>query len=56
MVSMIPLGGSRPSIPAYPAIADAIRGALDGVYYHNEDPKVGLDKAAEISAEKLGWP
>ncbi|HZD35985.1 MAG TPA: extracellular solute-binding protein [Nitrososphaeraceae archaeon] len=55
MVSMIPLGGSRPSIPAYPVIADAIRSALDGVYYHNEDPKVALNRAAEISAEKLGW-
>lgn len=55
MVSMIPLGGSRPAIPAYPVVADEIREALNWVYYHNRDPKEALDEAAEISAEKLGW-
>ncbi|MGH9977753.1 MAG: hypothetical protein ACRD8Z_18250 [Nitrososphaeraceae archaeon] len=55
MVSMIPLGGSRPAIPAYPIVADEIREALNEVYYHNIDPKEALDEAAEMSAEKLGW-
>jgi multiple sugar transport system substrate-binding protein len=55
MVSMIPLGGSRPAIPAYPVVADEIREALNGVYYHNRDPKEALDEAAEMSAERLGW-
>jgi len=32
MVSMIPLGGSRPAIPKYPEIAGDIREALNGVY------------------------
>jgi multiple sugar transport system substrate-binding protein len=55
MVSMIPLGGSRPAIPAYPLVADEIREALNEVYYHNGDPKKALNEAAERSAEKLGW-
>jgi multiple sugar transport system substrate-binding protein len=55
MVSMIPLGGSRPAIPAYPVVADEIREALNEVYYQNRDPKEALDSAAEMSAEKLGW-
>jgi len=36
MVSMIPLGGTRPSIPKYPQIADDIRQAIQNVYYHVE--------------------
>jgi multiple sugar transport system substrate-binding protein len=55
MVSLIPLGGSRPAIPAYPAIVEDIREALNGVYYHDSDPRQALDNAAEISAQKLGW-
>jgi maltose-binding protein MalE len=55
MVSMIPLGGSRPAIPAYPVVADDIQEALNKVYYHNIDPKQALDEAAELSAKKLGW-
>ena len=37
MISMIPLGKGRPSIPEYPAIAEDIREALDGVYYGIKD-------------------
>ena len=55
MVSMIPLGGSKPAIPAYPVVADDIQEALNKVYYHNIDPKQALDEAAEMSAKKLGW-
>lgn len=55
MVSMIPLGGSRPAIPAYPVVADDLQEALNKVYYHNRDPKQALDEAAEMSANKLGW-
>ena len=55
MVSMIPLGGIRPAIPAYPFVADEIREAINKVYYHNGDPKEALDDAAEMSAKKLGW-
>lgn len=55
MVSMIPLGGIRPAIPAYPFVADEIREAINKVYFHNGDPKEALDEAAEMTARKLGW-
>jgi multiple sugar transport system substrate-binding protein len=55
MISMIPLGGNRPAIPAYPFIAAEIQEALNEVYYLNRDPKEALDEAAVMSAEKLGW-
>jgi multiple sugar transport system substrate-binding protein len=55
MVSMIPLGGIRPAIPAYPLVADEIREAINKVYFHNGDPKEALDEAAGMSARKLGW-
>ena len=55
MISMIPLGKGRPSIPEYPAIAEDIREALDGVYYGKKDPKQALDEAAAKSAKSLGW-
>lgn len=55
MVSMIPLGGSRPVIPAYPVVAEDIREALNYMYSQNKEPKQALDEAAEMSAKKLGW-
>ena len=55
MISMIPMGKGRPSIPEYPAIADDIRQALDDVYYGNKEPKQALSDAARKSAKTLGW-
>jgi multiple sugar transport system substrate-binding protein len=55
MVSMIPVGRGRPSIPEYPAIAEDIRQALDEVYYGIKEPKQALDDAAAKSAKVLGW-
>ena len=55
MVSMIPVGQGRPSIPEYPAIADDIREALDDVYYGIKEPKQALNDAAAKSAKTLGW-
>jgi multiple sugar transport system substrate-binding protein len=55
LVSMISDGGSRPSIPEYPQIAEFIKEALDAVYYGSMSPKEALDNAAEKSAEVLGW-
>jgi hypothetical protein len=37
MISMIPMGKGRTSIPEYPAIAEDIRQALDDVYYGIKD-------------------
>jgi multiple sugar transport system substrate-binding protein len=55
MISMIPTGKGRPSIPEYPAIADDIREALDDVYYGIKEPKQALNDAARKSAKTLGW-
>jgi multiple sugar transport system substrate-binding protein len=55
MVSLIPYGGSRPSIPEYSQIADHIRQAIDDVYYGIKDPKQALNDAAAKSAKTLGW-
>jgi multiple sugar transport system substrate-binding protein len=55
MISMIPLGEGRPSIPEYPAIAEDIREALDDVYYGIKEPKQALNDAATKSAKTLGW-
>jgi multiple sugar transport system substrate-binding protein len=55
MVSVIPFGGSRPSIPEYPQIAHYIKEALDAVYYDTKDPMEALDDAATKSANVLGW-
>jgi multiple sugar transport system substrate-binding protein len=33
LVSMIPNGGTRPSIPEYPQIAESVKEAPDAVYY-----------------------
>ena len=45
MVSMIPTGLSRPSIPEYPQISDNIREAIEEVYYDNKQPKDALRDA-----------
>jgi multiple sugar transport system substrate-binding protein len=55
MVSMIPIGRSRPSIPEYPQVAEHIREAIDKVYYGTGEPKKALDEAAEKTAKILGW-
>lgn len=55
MISMIPIGNSRPNIPEYPQIADNIREAIDGVYFGNKDPRQGLQESAIKSAKVLGW-
>ena len=55
MISMIPLGKGRPSIPEYPAIAQDIQQALDDVYYGIKEPKQALNDAARKSAKTLGW-
>jgi multiple sugar transport system substrate-binding protein len=51
MISAIPFGRARPSIPEYPQIAHYIEEALNAVYYGTKDPKEALDDAATI----LGW-
>ena len=55
MISLIPFGGSRPSIPEYPIIAEHIRQAIDDVYYGIKEPKRALNDAATRSAKVLGW-
>jgi multiple sugar transport system substrate-binding protein len=55
MISMIPIGHSRPNIPEYPQIADNIKQAIDQVYYGMKDSKQALDEAAAKSAKVLGW-
>jgi multiple sugar transport system substrate-binding protein len=55
MVSMIPLGRQRPSIPEYSQVADSIHQAIDDVYSGTKEPKQALDDAAAKSAEILGW-
>ena len=55
MISMIPIGNSRPNIPEYPQIADNIREAIDGVYFGDKDPRQALQESAIKSAKVLGW-
>jgi multiple sugar transport system substrate-binding protein len=55
MISMIPLGKSRPIAPEYPLIDDHISQALDQVCSGLKEPKQALDDAAEKSAKVLGW-
>jgi multiple sugar transport system substrate-binding protein len=55
LISMVLTGGTRPSIPEYPQIAEHIRQALDDVYYGLKEPKQALDEAAAKSAKVLGW-
>lgn len=56
MVSMIPLGESRPSIPEYPEIAESIHQAIQQVYNGTAaSSKDALDIASAKSAQALGW-
>jgi multiple sugar transport system substrate-binding protein len=55
MISMVPTGLSRPSIPEYLEIADNIREAIDAVYYGKKQPNEALQDAAMKSAKILGW-
>lgn len=55
MVSMIPTGLGRPSIPEYPQIAEHIREAIDRIYNGTKEPRQALDDAAAKSAKALGW-
>ena len=55
MISMIPTGLSRPSIPEYPQIAEHIREAIDHIYNGTKEPAKALDDAAAKSAKALGW-
>ena len=55
MISAIPFGGSRPSIPEFPQTAHYIEEALNAVYYGTKDPKEALDDAVAKSAIVLGW-
>jgi len=55
MVSMIPIGKSRPVAPEFPQIAEHVRHAIEEVYYGIKQPKQALDDAAKESAKALGW-
>ena len=55
MVSMIPIGKSRPVAPEYPQIAEHVRHAIEEVYYGMKQPEQALDDAAKESAKALGW-
>jgi len=55
MISMIPTGRGRPSIPEYQSIAEHVRQALNEVFYGIKEPKQALDDAATKSAKVLGW-
>jgi multiple sugar transport system substrate-binding protein len=55
MVSMIPYGRSRPSIPEYPEIAEHVTQAIQQVYNGSALPKDALNIAANRSADSLGW-
>ena len=55
MVSMIPNGRSRPSIPEYPEIAEDIHQAIQQVYNGSASPSDALNRAAAKSADALGW-
>src|SRR5918999_1579142 len=55
MVSMIPYGRSRPSLPEYPEIAEHIHQAIQQVYNGSALPEDALNIAAVKSADSLGW-
>jgi multiple sugar transport system substrate-binding protein len=55
MISMIPVGHVRPSIPEYPEIAQNISEAIHDVLISGMDPRQALAAAASESAKSLGW-
>ena len=58
LISMIPFGNIRPSIPEYPIIAEHIHEAIDQVYSSNgtnSSISTILNEAALKSAHTLGW-
>jgi multiple sugar transport system substrate-binding protein len=55
MLSMIPLGRSRPNIPEYAQIDDYVTEAGKQVCNGIKEPKQALDDAAAKSAKLLGW-
>lgn len=55
MISMIPLGQVRPSIPEYPLLAQDISEAIKSVVLNGTDPREALQTAAAKSAKSLGW-
>jgi multiple sugar transport system substrate-binding protein len=55
MVSLIPYGRSRPSVPEYPEIAEHVAQAIQQVYNGSASPEDALSTAAAKSADSLGW-
>ncbi|HEY6885721.1 MAG TPA: extracellular solute-binding protein [Nitrososphaeraceae archaeon] len=55
MVSMIPIGHSRPSVPEFPQIDNDVSQALDQVCLGLKNPKQALNDASAKSAKVLGW-
>ena len=55
MVSLIPYGRSRPSMPEYPEIAEYIHQAIQQVYNGSATPEDALDTATAKSVGSLGW-
>jgi len=55
MISMIPIGQVRPSIPEYPLLAQDISEAIKSVVLNGTDPGEALQLAAAKSAKSLGW-
>lgn len=55
MISMIPLGHSRPSAAEYAQIDDHISKALDQICSGLKEPKQALKYATKKSAKTLGW-
>ena len=55
MISMIPIGQVRPSIPEYPLLAQDISEAIKSVVLNGTDPREALQLAAAKSAKNLGW-
>jgi multiple sugar transport system substrate-binding protein len=58
LISMIPFGNIRPSIPEYPIIAGHINEAIHRIYSSNAtNSSIGtiLNEAALKSASALGW-
>lgn len=55
LISLIPLGHTRPNIPEFPQIDEHISQAIDEVCHKVKDPSQALADAATKSAKILGW-